>query len=105
MNPLEERLNRLEMRITRYRNFNILLCLLLVTIVSVAATDGISPLQTKSVPDPIAMPKGNVGVPDLPDERIMYPDCRQSRKSGVTDTRCDSHERIADCEQRWTGSC
>ena len=71
MNPLEERLNQLETRVTRYRNFNILLCLLLVAIVTVAATDGISPLQAGSAPEPIAMPEGNVGVPDLPDERIM----------------------------------
>ena len=42
MNPFEERLNQLETRVTRYRNFNILLCLLLVAVVSVAATDGIS---------------------------------------------------------------
>lgn len=80
MNPLEERLNQLEMRVTRYRNFNILLCLLLVTIVSVAATDGISPFQAKSIPEPIPMPKGDVGVPDLPDERIMYPDAGRASK-------------------------
>ena len=70
MNPLEERLNQLETRVTRYRNFNILLCLMLVTIVTVAATDGISPFQAKSAHDPIPMPKSNVGVPDLPDEDI-----------------------------------
>ena len=70
MNPLEERLNQLEMRVTRYRNFNILLCLLLVSVVTVAATDGVSPFQAKSVPEPIAMPKGNVGVSDLPDENV-----------------------------------
>ena len=70
INPLEERLNQLEMRVTRYRNFNILLCLLLVTIVSVAATDGIPSFQAKSALDPIAMPEGNVGVPDLPNEDI-----------------------------------
>ena len=80
MNPLEERLNQLETRVTRYRNFNILLCLLLVSVVTVAATDGISPFQAKSAPDPIAMPKGNVGVPDLPDERIMYPDASRASK-------------------------
>ena len=80
MIPLEERLNQLETRVTRYRNFNILLCLLLVAVVSVAATDGISPFQAKSVPDPIAMPKGDVGVPDLPDERIMYPDADRAGK-------------------------
>ena len=70
MNSVEARLNRLETRVTRYRNFNILLCLLLVAVVSVAATDGIPSFQAKSVPEPIAMPKGNVGVPDLPDEDI-----------------------------------
>lgn len=80
MNPLEERLNQLETRVTRYRNFNILLCLLLVAVVSVAATDGISPFQTGSAHDPIPMPKGNVGVPDLPDERIMYPDASRASK-------------------------
>ena len=80
MNPLEERLNQLEMRVTRYRNFNILMCLLLVAVVTVAATDDISPFQAKSAQDPIAMPKGNVGVPDLPDERIMYPDAGRAGK-------------------------
>ena len=81
MNPLEERLNQLETRVTRYRNFNILLCLLLVTIVTVAATDGISPLQAGSAPDPIPMPEGNVGIPDLPDERIMmYPEAHRAGK-------------------------
>ena len=92
MNSLEERVNQLETRVTRYRNFNILLCLLLVAVVSVAATDGISPFQAKSIPEPIAMPKGNVGVPDLPDERIMYPDADRAGKmaaqtQGVIRTR------------------
>ena len=32
------------------------------------------------VPEPIAMPKGNGGVPDLPDERIMYPDAGRAGK-------------------------
>lgn len=80
MNPLEERLTQLEIRVTRYRNFNILLCLLLVAVVTVAATDGISPFQAKSVPAPIPMSKGNIGVPDLPDERIMYPDADRAGK-------------------------
>ena len=92
MNPLEERLNQLETRVTRYRNFNILLCLLLVTIVTVAATDGRSPFQAKSIPDSVPMLKGNVGVPDLPDERIMYPDTGRAGKvasqiQGVIRTR------------------
>ena len=80
MNSVEARLNRLETRVTRYRNFNILLCLLLVAVVSVAATDGIPSFQAKSVPDSIAMPKGDVGVPDLPDERIIYPDTHRAGK-------------------------
>ncbi len=95
MNPLEERLNQLEMRVTRYRNFNILLCLLLVAIVTVAATDGISPFQAGSAPDPIPMPKGNIGVPDLRKEDIpavMYPDADRAGKvtsqiQGVIRTR------------------
>ena len=92
MNPLEERLNQLEMRVTRYRNFNILLCLLLVAMVTVAATDGISPLQAKLAPDPISMPKGNVGVLNLPDKNIMYPDTDRAGKvasqiQGVIRTR------------------
>ncbi len=92
MNPIEERLNQLEMRVTRYRNFNILLCLLLVSVVTVAATDGISPFQAKSAHDPIAMPKGNVGVPDLPDKNIMYPEINRAGKmvaqtQGVIRTR------------------
>ena len=83
MNPLEVRLNQLEMRVTRYRNFNILLCLLLVAVVTVAATDSISPFQAKSATEPIAMPKGNVGVPNLPKEDIpavMYPDVKRAGK-------------------------
>ena len=92
MNSLEKRLNQLETRVTRYRNFNILLCLLLVAVVSIAATDGISPFQAKSIPEPIPMPKGNVGVPDLPDERIMYADADRAGKvasqiQGVIRTR------------------
>lgn len=95
MIPLEERLNQLETRVTRYRNFNILLCLLLVASVTVAATDGISPFQAKSIPDPIPMPKGNVGVPDLPQEDIpaaRYPEVHGASKvasqiQGVIRTR------------------
>ena len=95
MIPLEERLNQLETRVTRYRNFNILLCLLLVAIVTVAATDGISPLQAGSASDPIPMPKSNVGIPDLPKEDIpavMYPDADRAGKvasqiQGVIRTR------------------
>ena len=39
MNSVEARLNQLETRVTRYRNFNILLCLLLVAVVTVAQAD------------------------------------------------------------------
>ena len=77
MNPLEERLNRLETRVTRYRNFNVLLCLLLVAVVTVAAKDGASPFQAKSVPEAAAMPQGDFGVRDLPDRNVpevSYPD-------------------------------
>ena len=92
---LEERLNQLEMRVTRYRNFNILLCLLLVTIVTVAATDGISPFQAKLATDPISISKGDVGVPDLPDKDIpavMSPEVHRAGKvtaqtQGVIRTR------------------
>ena len=83
MNPLEERLNRLEMRVTRYRNFNVLLCLLLVTVVTVAARDGVSPFQAKSSRDPIAMPGANMGVPDSPDRGVpdvMYPEVQAAGK-------------------------
>ena len=92
MNSVEARLNRLETRVTRYRNFNILLCLLLVAVVSVAATDGIPSFQAKSTHDSIPMPKGNGEVPDLPDERIVYPDADRAGKvtsqiQGVIRTR------------------
>ena len=70
MNPLEERLNRLETRVTRYRNFNVLLCLLLVTVVTVAARDGVSPFQAKSTRKSVAMPQNDLGVHDLPDGKI-----------------------------------
>ena len=92
MNSLEERLNQLETRVTRYRNFNVLLCLLLVAVVTVAATDGVSPFQVGSTHDPIPMPKGNVGVPDLSDKGIMYPEVNRAGKvasqiQGVIRTR------------------
>ena len=83
MNPLEERLNRLENRVTHYRNFNVLLCLLLVTVVTVAAKEGVSPFQAKTAPDPLAMPGGNMGVPDLPDRGVpeaMYPEAQAAGK-------------------------
>ncbi len=83
MNPLEERLNRLETRVTRYRNFNVLLCLLLVTVVTVAAREGVSPFQAKSNPESIPMPEGDVRIPDLPDrgiDAVMYPQVRSAGK-------------------------
>ena len=83
MNPLEERLNSLEARVTRYRNFNVLLCLLLVTVVTVAAREGVSPFHAKSAPDPMAMPGANMGVPDSPDRGVpdvMYPEVQAAGK-------------------------
>ena len=70
MNPLEERLNRLEMRVRRYRNFNVLLCLLLVTVVTVAAREGVSPFHAKSLHQPVTMPQGDFGVQAFPDRNI-----------------------------------
>ena len=87
MNPLEERLSRLETRVTRYRNFNILLCLLFVAIVTVAAKESISPFQAGSIPDPIAVAKGNVEVPDLPDKGIMYSDVHRAGKVAAQQTQ------------------
>ena len=95
MNPLEERLNSLEARVTRYRNFNVLLCLLLVTVVTVAAKEAVSPFQAKSASDPIAMPGANMGVPDSPDNGVpalMYPEVQVAGKlaaqtQGVIRTR------------------
>ena len=83
MNPIEERLNRLETRVTRYRNFNVLLCLLLVTIVTVAAREGVSPFHANSARDPIAMPGATMGVPDSPDRGVpdvMYPEVQAAGK-------------------------
>lgn len=77
MNPLEERMNRLEARVERYRNFNVLLCLLLVAVVTVAARDGVSQFQAKSAPQPVTMPQASSGVQDLPDINVPeapYPD-------------------------------
>ena len=83
MNPLEERLNRLETRVTRYRNFNVLLCLLLVTVVTVAARDGVSPFQAKSAPEAAALPEGGVPIPDLPGlgvDAVMQEEVRSAAK-------------------------
>ena len=83
MNPLEERLNSLETRVTRYRNFNVLLCLLLVTVVTVAARDGVSPFQAKSTHESVAIPQGDFDVPNLPDGNIpdvMYPEAQGAGK-------------------------
>ena len=49
MNSLEERLNQLETRVTRYRNFNILLCLLLVAVVTVAQADLTDVIRAKKL--------------------------------------------------------
>ena len=42
-------MNQLETRVTRYRNFNILLCLLLVTVVTVAQADLTDVIRTKKL--------------------------------------------------------
>ena len=84
MNPLEVRLNRLETRVTRYRNFNALLCLLLVTVVTVAAREAVSPFQAKTAHDPIGMPGTNMGVPDSPDRdmpEVMHTDANYAGKA------------------------
>ena len=83
MNPLEERLNRLETRVTRYRNFNVLLCLLLVAVVTVAAREGVSPFQSKSIPASVPMPEGNVPIPDVPGrgaDAVMQQEVRSAAK-------------------------
>lgn len=83
MTAIEERLNGLETRVTRYRNFNVLLCLLLVSVVTVAAREGVSPFQAKSARDAIAMPGANMGVTDLPDRgvpAVMYPEAQAAGK-------------------------
>ncbi len=77
MNPLEERLSRLETRVTWYRNFNVLLCLLLIAVVTVAAKEGVSPFQTKTVTETTAMAQGEYGVQESPDRNVpelLYPD-------------------------------
>ena len=84
MNPYEERLNRLETRVTRYRNFNVLLCLLLVTVVTVAAKQGASPFHAKSAPESVPMAEGDAGVSDLPvrnSPEVMYPDTNFAGKA------------------------
>ena len=83
MNPLEERLSKLEMRVTRYRNFNVLLCLLLLTVVTVAARESNSPFRAKSAPDPMAMPEVDAGVPNSPDrgiDAVTYPNVQSAGK-------------------------
>ena len=83
MTTIEERLNGLETRVTRYRNFNVLLCLMLVSVVTVAAREGVSPFQAKSARDPIAMPGANMRVPDLPDRGVpdvMHPEAQAAGK-------------------------
>ena len=102
MNPLEERLCKLETRVVRYRNFNILLCLLLVAMITVASTEGISPFRIGSFLAPMATSKADFEIPDAPTEGIVRYKASgraEIRKSSGTDARCDSHEGIADCEQ------
>ena len=83
MNPIEERLNRLETRVTHYRNFNLLLCLLLVIVVTAAAKESVSPFQAKLARQSVAIPQGDVGISDLPDRNIpeaLHPDANFAGK-------------------------
>lgn len=68
MNSVEERLGKLETRVARYRNFNILLCFLLLAMISVASTEGISPLRIGSFLAPIPKPKADFEIPNAPTE-------------------------------------
>lgn len=80
----EERLNKLETRVARYRNFNILLCLLLMAVIAVASTEGISPLRIGSIPAPRATPKADFEIPDAPTEGMpatRHPDAQRSGKA------------------------
>ena len=80
----EERLNKLETRVARYRNFNILLCLLLTAMIAVASTEGISPLRIGSIPAPRATPKADFEIPDAPTEGMpatRHPDAQRSGKA------------------------
>lgn len=83
MNPLEERVNRLEARVTKYRNFNVLLCLLLVAVVTVAAKEGVSPFSANSIPASVPMPEADVPIAELPDrgaDVAMEPEVRSAGK-------------------------
>ena len=84
MNPLEERLCKLETRVARYRNFNILLCLLLVAMITVASTEGISPFRIGSFLAPVATSKADFEIPDAPTEGMpatRHPGAQRSGKA------------------------
>ena len=84
MNSVEERLDKLETRVARYRNFNILLCLLLMAMITLASTEGISPLRIGSILAPRATPKADFEIPDAPTEgmpAMRHPDAQRSGKA------------------------
>ena len=80
----EERLNKLETHVARYRNFNILLCLLLMAMIAVASTEGISPLRIGSIPAPRATPQADFEIPAAPTEGMpatRHPGAQRSGKA------------------------
>ena len=84
MNSVEERLGKLETRVARYRNFNILLCFLLLAMISVASTEGISPLRIGSFLAPIPKPKADFEIPNAPTEdtpATRHPAAQRSGKA------------------------
>ena len=84
MNSVEERLGKLETRVARYRNFNILLCFLLLAMISVASTEGISPLRIGSFLAPVPKPTADFEIPNAPTEDTAvarHPDAQRSEKA------------------------
>lgn len=86
MNSVEERLGKLETRVARYRNFNILLCFLLLAMISVASTEGIAPLRIGSFLAPIPKPTADFEIPNAPTEATAvarHPDAQRSGKAAA----------------------
>ena len=86
MNSVEERLDKLETRVVCYRNFNILLCLLLMAMITLASTEGISPLRIGSILAPRATPKADFEIPDASTEgtpAMRHPDAQRSGKTAA----------------------
>lgn len=84
MNSVEERLGKLETRVARYRNFNILLCFLLLAMISVASTEGISPLRIGSFLAPVPKSTADFEIPNAPTEDTAvarHPDAQRSGKA------------------------